>query len=164
MTYCIKLFLFLKSCYLFMKHLTRVEITQLPWTRNLTYDFTKMDCWFTSLCTLIRNHKSGFCGSVQVYLKPCVSLKWCFMAIRRSLISRNGWVSHDDLAIVFHFWFRMVWDQMEPLASIHLCTPLYSCIEPAPTFSITTMFNIITITRDCSKQLKLLVIKSYSPK
>ena len=166
--------------------MTRFEKTRLPHTQYQTYVRFHQK-WITGsihyhipLCALLQSHKYGFCGS---FLRPCVSLKWHFGAIRWSWLycigawragqATKGWPMSVtfDLECCEHKE-SPVGPQTGPLAFNYLripfCTPVLSPPSIPTHHLFTTTCNIITITKKAAQNsltfgcLKVIHPHNYS--
>ena len=140
-------------------HTHNIKLTILP----------EMDCWLKTLSysTVCLAPKVMSLVSVAAFLRPCVSLKWRFGAIRWSWLScigawRAGQAKNGrPMSVTVYLQFGVLWAQERSSRApnwtfgfqLSLFYIKYSYVKPTlhPLPPIATTCNIITITKKLLK-------------
>ena len=118
------------------------------------------------LCALLRNHKSGFCGSLSRTLSNALALlagRGSLGLVLRGLgLAMKGWLMPFifDLECCEHKEGPLR-PQMGPLAFICLRTPIYALILSSPTSHPYHLQYHYSHDKSFPSQLKFLVLESY---
>ena len=150
-------------------YVTGFEKTQLPYTQYQTYDFTRNEllAQYTIIFHCVPCSKVTSLVSVATFLRPCVSLEWCFCTIRWSWLSCIGaWRARQatkgwPMSVIINLEFC---EQKKSSVGSQTGLLAFNCLH-IPFLCLYKTCNIITITKKAAQNsgcLKVIHIQNYS--